>query len=219
MASSKLIPCNRKSMAFGMIVFNFTCHHFNTFLCVIKVKKPKLAALAPQNALPTAYELASLAVKLCPDTPEGQNDFPKQLNSAVQKAETLWLLSRGKVSQMRFADEALEQISKREKRLLENARRPKKFPTSMESIIRCLIPRRSVEDRKTICKKFIDLVTKDDFKTAFALELKADITELEWQKFVVLFQTWYPAYQKDLASNKASRAAKIGHLKKSKRVA
>ena len=46
MASSKLIPCNLKSMAFGMVRFDFTCPEFTTFHTKLKVKtKPCTIAL------------------------------------------------------------------------------------------------------------------------------------------------------------------------------
>ena len=206
-------------------------YHFSTGIKG-KKQKPKSIVVAAQKAIPTEYQLASLAVKFYIDSPEAHKDFPKHLNLAVQKAETLWLLSRDKISLMRKADDVRTFWEERTKKVMENVKRPKSFPISVDQMIRGLLPKLGRVRRDKLCEVVArcfqhlffpssplnsatatdeyDRRTRDVITNRF----KKLIDEPLWRKFVLEFQTWYPAYQRDVRSEKSRKAAVAANRKK-----
>jgi hypothetical protein len=189
----------------------------------IKAKKSKpLSAqmgIQMQDAFPTPYELASLAAQLYRETPEGQKTFVKDAQWAVQKAETLWKLARLQAWSMRRGELAQNQMLEKEKKLLENVKRPKVFPISFEEMIQGLIPKRSVRDRKQICQKFLRTYEGEiKGETEYAEEAKANsgeavITATNWSTHAARFLIWYPAYQRDVKVGRARKAAQAKQKK------
>jgi hypothetical protein len=188
----------------------------------LKIKPP---AILPDDRLPTIYELASLAAQLRRNTPQTQSDPLSNIPESVQAAAQLWDWARGQVSSLHVAEGGRKLMEEKKKRSLENVKPPKKFPVSLEKMIQGLIPRRSRTDREKICRAFgrvihhkvIGGVVTENSLKAFEHRFEEWIQKPAWEHLVFIFKTWFPTYQKDVASEKARKAAKSAIQKKNEK--
>jgi hypothetical protein len=174
--------------------------------------------------MPTVYELASLAAQILVNMPEAENDPRRYVGDSVQAAAELWYWAKAKVSELHEVEWLTTSLLERKKRALENVKPPTDFPVTMEKTIQGLLPKRSAKDRIRICRHFFDGFLKLIFPEMQELSedvLNANVeffmdhltletlTREQWERFAFYFQTWFPAYQRDLRKGKARKGGKM----------
>jgi len=192
-----------------------------------KDEKPSAPTSGSEDQLPTIYQLASLATKLIPNRPEAFNNISIYLPESVKAASELWNWARAQVSTLRETEEGQKYLSQLRKQVLEKAKRPKRFPVSMDKMIRGLIPNRSVDDRERICRDFLRSVLptrsleelspqrlEANVEAMMAERFNDTLQEGNWEHLVFMFQMFLPEYQKELRTKKAMKAAQSRPSKK-----
>jgi len=152
----------------------------------------------------------------------------KDFGFALQKAEMLWLLSRNKVAVMGAADFTRRQAGQENEKLLAKAKQPKEFPISVDAMMHGLFPKmgRARRDKfnPVFARSFYHLffpfkgaISKEEYERhltdVFVRRFDKTIEEPLWKQFVIQFQTWYPAYLRDVRAEKARNAAASKHNK------
>jgi hypothetical protein len=211
-----LLQIQLPARSVGIYIWQFlyltTVCYFSTSIKSPKSKlkrEPQSPTTAPQNALPTIYELSSLAVQLYRNAPETKN-----VTDVIQLALEFWMYSNAKISGVQAFEAYQKFLDESKKKILEQIKPPKKFPVSHDKMIHGLLPKRDKASRKKICAAFCRSFYNSDFpnlehniKSFVDRRFEKSLTMDGWKQRVFLFQTWFPAYDRDVRIEKAKKAA------------